>query len=98
MNVMKSAGVGAAGGAVLGGMAVIPYLALVVIVDAFTKTLFKTLIGRADDPYIFDQNLVPQYLVLKSVFVGTVVGSLAGVAFAAATNCFFYAYNRAKTG
>lgn len=94
---MKSAGVGAAAGAVLGGLVVIPYLTLVVVVDAFTKTLFKSLIGRADDPYIFDENLVPQYLVLKTVFVGTVLGGITGVVCAAATNCFLYAWRGGKT-
>jgi hypothetical protein len=97
MNVMKSVGVGAAAGAALGGIAVIPYLSLIVIADVFTKSLFHSLMGRSDQPYTFNENLVSEHLVLKSVCIGIVLGSLAGLVSAVVTNCFFYAYNRGKT-
>ena len=97
MNVMKSAGVGAAAGAALGGIAVIPYLSLIVVTDVFTKSLFHSLMGRPDEPYTFNENLVSEHLVLKSVFIGTVLGSLAGLVSAVVINCFSYACNRGKT-
>ncbi len=95
MNVMKSAGAGAAAGAVLGGLAVIPYLSLTVVIDVFAKSLFISVFGRPDEPYIFNRDLVPEHLVLKSVCIGIVLGSLAGTVCAVAGNCFF---NRGKTG
>ena len=50
MNVMKSAGVGAAAGAVIGGLAVLPYLSLAVMIDVFSQSLFISVFGRPDEP------------------------------------------------
>ncbi len=88
MNVMKSAAVGAAVGAMLGGLAVIPYLGMTVFIDVFTKSLFNSLAGRPDERYIFNENLVPEYIMLKSVCVGIVLGGLAGAVCAVARNFF----------
>jgi hypothetical protein len=95
MNVMKSAAVGAAAGAVLGGLAVIPYLSMAVFIDVFAKSLFNSLAGRSDEPYIFNENLVPEYIMLKSVCIGIVLGGVVGAVCAVARNCFF---NRDKKG
>ena len=95
MNVMKSAGVGAAVGAVIGGLAVIPYLGVTVCIDVFAKSLFNSLAGRPNEPYIFNENLVPGYIMLKSVCIGIVLGGIAGAVCAVAGNCFF---NRGKPG
>jgi hypothetical protein len=95
MNVMKSAAVGAVAGAVLGGLVVMPYLSMAVFIDVFAKSLFNSLAGRPDEPYIFNENLVPDYIMLKSVCIGIVLGGLAGAVCAVVRNCFF---NSDKTG
>jgi hypothetical protein len=96
MNVRKSAVIGAAAGAALGAMAVVPVLSVTVFFDVFKTCLAKSLTGRPDEPYIFNASLVPQNLVLKMVFLGAVLGSLVCIVCAVAANCFFSISNRGK--
>ncbi len=89
MNVMKSAVVGGATGAVLGGLAVVPLLSITVFLDVIRVSLAQSLAGRSDQTYTFNPEIVPHHLLLKAVLIGTVLGSLVAVVCAVVTNCFF---------
>ena len=83
---MKSTAVGAAAGAVIGGISVIPCLGLAVFTNVFAKSLSNSLAGRSNEPYTFNENIVPQGLGLKAVCIGLVLGGLVGLVSAVVTN------------
>jgi cell division protein FtsX len=89
MHVMKSAVVGAASGAVIGGMSALSCLSLQVFFNVLAKRVVNSLAGQPSAPYVFNENTVPEYSILKAVGIGVVLGGLVGLVSAVVTNYFF---------
>jgi hypothetical protein len=84
---MKTTVLGAAGGAVLGGMSAISCMSLAVFTKVFAKSVANSLAGRSE-PYTFNANTIPEGFVLKAVCIGIVLGGLAGLVTAVVANYF----------
>jgi len=84
MNVFGCAVVGGVIGAVVGGMHGVCSLVGIVFLD-----VVRTKICLPNKPYIFDPDLVPQRLLLKTVAIGVVIGTLVGTVCAVVFNRLF---------
>lgn len=89
MHVMKSTALGAAGGAVIGGIGAISCMSLTVFANVVAKSLVNSLSGRSSEPY----SSVSDVSVFKAVCVGIVLGGLVGLVTAVVANYFFPAKN-----
>ncbi len=89
MHVVKCTALGAASGAVIGGISAISCMSLEVFTHVFAKSLANSIAGRPPGPYIFNEHIVPHGSVLKAVCIGIVLGGLVGLVSAVVMSFFF---------
>jgi hypothetical protein len=84
MHVMKCTALGAASGAVIGGIGAVSCMSLTVFVNVVAKSLVNSLSGRP----LASCGSVSNVSVFNAVCIGIVLGGLIGLVTAVVTNYF----------
>ncbi|HEX2580226.1 MAG TPA: hypothetical protein VHK67_07490 [Rhabdochlamydiaceae bacterium] len=87
MNIYGCAAIGGVVGGIFGGIDGVRHLVTVIFLDVMRTNIFFA--GCPSKPYTVDPDLVPQGVLLRTVVIGAVIGTLVGTVCAVAYNRLF---------